>query len=410
MPHTPNLTRVAPRLVAIILFVALLSAAVVPSFEAAAAPLAATSPTLGAAASYNVLAGSIVTNTGLSTISGDVGVSPSIGVPPHVTGFPLGIVGPPGAIHDADAHAAAAQADNTVAFGALTAGTNATCTQDFGNVVTDLSGMSLPAGVYCTDVTGTTGAFTLSGTLTLVGSGVWIFRSGSTLITSGTANVVGGDPCNVWWRVPSSATLGTNTSLIGNILASTSISLATGARLNGRALTQTGAVTLDTNAISGPLCAPTATATSTPTDTPTSTPTDTPTSTPTDTPTNTPLPPPTNTPLPPPTNTPLPPPTNTPLPPLTATQAAVLTATQVAVLTATNLPALTATEVAVATQVAALTATAITPPVVGLPNTGGAPPRREDFLWSAALAASVVGAMALGLGVRARRRARQARR
>ena len=211
------------------------------------AALAATAPTLGAVGSYSVLAGSIVTNTGPTTMPGNLGVSPSIGVPPHVTGFPPGVVGPPGAIHDADVNAASAQADNTAAFGVLDQPCNIPAYQ-FGSGVVDLSGANLVPGVYCAD------AFTLTGTLTLSGSGVWIFKSASTLITSGTANVVGGDPCNVWWRVVSSATLGTNTSLIGNILALTSISLDTGATLNGRALAQTGAVTMDSNTISGQTC------------------------------------------------------------------------------------------------------------------------------------------------------------
>lgn len=210
------------------------------------AVFAATSPTLTGAASYSVLAGSIVTNTGATTVSGNVGISPSIGVPPHATGFPPGIVGPPGVIHDADGNAALAQADNTAAFGSI----DQACDTTYAGASKDLVGLSLAPGVYCAT------AFTLSGTLTLTGtSGVWIFKSASSLITSGTANVVGGDPCNVWWRVVSSATLGTGTSLIGNILASTSIGMATGATLNGRAMTQTAAVTLDTNTISGPTCA-----------------------------------------------------------------------------------------------------------------------------------------------------------
>lgn len=107
----------------------------------------------------------------------------------------------------------------------------------------DLSGASLAPGVYCAD------EFTLSGTLTLTGSGVWVFRSAATLITSGTANVVGGTACDVWWQVPSSATLGSNTSLKGNILALTSISMVTGASLTGRALARNGAVTLQSNTI-----------------------------------------------------------------------------------------------------------------------------------------------------------------
>ena len=196
MLHTPNLSRGAMRLIAISLFVALLSAAVIPLFDVAAAPLGAKSPTLGAAASYSVLGGQTVTNTGPTTLSGDLGVSPGSAA----TGFPPGIVGPPGTIHAGDAQAAAAQIANTAAFIFLNQG----CDIRYPGTK-DLVGENLVPGVYCAD------AFRLSGTLTLVGSGVWIFKSAADLITSGTANVVGGDPCNVWWREVSSTTLGTNT-------------------------------------------------------------------------------------------------------------------------------------------------------------------------------------------------------
>ncbi len=206
---------------------------------------AATAPSLGAAASYSVLAGSIVTNTGATTMPGNLGVSPSIGVPPHYTGFPPGIVGPPGTIHDADAHAAAAQAANTAAFTFIDQG----CDTTYAGVQ-DLTLVSpLGPGVYCA------GAFLLTGNLTLSGSGVWIFKSAATLTTSSNSSVTGGDPCNVWWRLVSSGTVGTGTTFIGNILALTSISLQTGASLNGRALAQTGQVSLDTNTITGPSCA-----------------------------------------------------------------------------------------------------------------------------------------------------------
>ncbi len=230
----------------LIISLVVVTAMILGSSYAPSQVLAATSPSLGAADSYSVLAGSIVTNTGATThVSGDLGVSPSIGVPPHVTGILATQVG--GTIHDADANAAAAQAANTAVFGFLD---QIPCTAPylFGSGVVDLVGANLPPGVYCAD------AFTLSGTLTLSGSGVWIFKSASTLITSGAANVVGGDPCNVWWRVVSSATLGTNTHMIGNILALTSITMATGATLDGRALAQTGAVTMDSNQITSPPC------------------------------------------------------------------------------------------------------------------------------------------------------------
>ena len=203
---------------------------------------AATSPTLGAVGSYSVLANTTVTNTGSTTMPGDLGISTG-GQP---TGFPPGTVGPPGTIRNA-ADSLLAQTADTAAFGAL----DQSCTTTYAGTQ-DLVGLNLVPGVYCA------GAFSLSGTLTLSGSGVWIFKSAATLITSGTANVVGGSSCDVWWRVVSSATLGTNTSLVGNILASTSISLQTGASLNGRALAQTGAVTLDSNTITGSSCLTTA--------------------------------------------------------------------------------------------------------------------------------------------------------
>jgi hypothetical protein len=236
-------------------------AVIIASVFTPAPALAATSPTLGAAESYSVLAGSIVTNTGLTTMDGKLGISPSIGVPPHYTGFPPGIVGPPGTIHDADLDAGAAQAASTAAFLALSAGANAACTTDYGAIVQDLAGLSLPPGVYCAN------SFRLSGTLTLddtgAPDGVWIFRTASGGDLSTTPGIVArvqflhgiGSPCNVWWKVVSSATIGSGTEFIGNILALTSISLGTGATLNGRALAQTGAVTLDTNTITLPVCA-----------------------------------------------------------------------------------------------------------------------------------------------------------
>ena len=204
-----------------------------------AVPLAAASPTLGAAGSYSVLAGTTVTNTGLTTMPGNLGVSPGSAV----TGFPPGVVGPPGTLHAADANAAQAQADSTAAFGAL----DQVCDTTYPGTK-DLVGENLVAGVYCAD------AFALSGVLTLSGSGVWIFKSAAALTISSGSSVVGGDTCNVWWRVVSSATLETGSSFVGNILALTSINLQTGASLNGRALAQTGAVTLDSNTITGSGC------------------------------------------------------------------------------------------------------------------------------------------------------------
>jgi Ice-binding-like len=338
-----------------------------PSFKVSASPLVAHSPTLGAAESYSVLAGQTVTNTGNTTMPGDLGVMPGSSAP----GFPPGIVGPPGTIHLGDTSAATAMSANTAAFLDLSAGDNANCT----SISPDLTGQSLVPGVYCA------GTFSLSGTLALTGSGVWIFQSGSTLITSGTANVVGGDPCNVWWKEVSSATLGTGTSLIGNILASTTITLSTGASLNGRALAQTGEVTLDNNTITGPICA--AQATSTPTAAAATLTATAAAATPT--------------------------PTGS-----AATQtAAALTATAAAgtqTAATQTAAALTATAAA-ATQTATPvpptptpvppTATKL-PVVTALPGTGGAPIQNEDFPWTLVIAGGF-SAIALFLGIRAYR-------
>ncbi len=228
------------------------SMAIIMAVIAIASPMnayAATSPTLTGAASYSVLGAETVTNTGLTTTTGNVGVATGTAI----TGFTPGIAGGNNAtyIHSNDASAIAAQSDNLIAFGTL----NQTCDQTFGAVdLTATFPSGVGPGVYCS-----TSSFTLSGNLTLTGSGVWIFKTASTLIASPGSSVTGGDPCNVWWRIGSSATLDTTTSFIGNILALTSITLNTNATLNGRALAQTGAVTLDTNTINGPICTTTST-------------------------------------------------------------------------------------------------------------------------------------------------------
>jgi len=222
---------------------------------------AATSPSLGQADSFAILAGTPnITNTGTSAITGNVGLDPATGA-----GIGLTCAEVTGTIYDNDgaytgggggstacritnaALLTQAKADLVSAYDALSSGDNATCTVTYAGTQ-DLVGLSLVPGVYCAD------AFALSGTLTLSGSGVWVFRSASTLVTSGTANVIGGDACSVWWKVVSSATLGTNTDLTGNILALTDITMATGADLSGRALARNGAVTLDSNTINKSSC------------------------------------------------------------------------------------------------------------------------------------------------------------
>lgn len=215
-----------------------LAALVILAWPASA--LAATLVPLGTAGNYAVLASATVTNTGPSWITGQIGLSPGT----SVTGFPPGTSG-----HQDIANSAALQAkiDLTAAYN------NAAGQTPFTTLSGDLGGRTLVAGTYRS-----TGA--LTGTLVLDGggitTGVWIFQMPSTLITASSSRVTlinGAQPCDVFWQVGSSATLGTATTFVGNILANTSITMTTGATLNGRALAgaiaPSGAVTLDTNRI-----------------------------------------------------------------------------------------------------------------------------------------------------------------
>ncbi len=204
---------------------------------------------LGTAASFAVLAGSTVTNTGPTTIGGDLGVSPGTAG----TGFPPGIVS--GTIDEADAVAGTAQHDLTTAYNTLAG-------LPFNENLTgqDLGGLTLLPGVYSFS-----SSAQLTGTLTLNAQGnnnaLWVFEIGTTLTTasSSVVQIINGGPDEgLFWQVGSSATLGTSTAFEGNILAAQSISLDTGAIIPcGRALAENAAVTLDTNVIST-ACAATA--------------------------------------------------------------------------------------------------------------------------------------------------------
>jgi hypothetical protein len=211
-----------------------------PSMNVSAGPLAlGTSPTLAALLNYSVLGGGSITNVPTTTTNGDIGVSPG-------TAFGGGYAGT-GVTHSNDASAIAAQAEALAVFGAL----DQPC--DFSYGAQDLTLISpLVPGVYCS-----TSSFSLTGNLTLTGSGVWIFKTVSTLITSPGSSVTGGDPCNVWWRIGSSTTLDTTTSFIGTVISQTGVNaMNTNATLNGRFLALSGAtVTLDQNTITTPACA-----------------------------------------------------------------------------------------------------------------------------------------------------------
>jgi Ice-binding-like len=228
---------------------------------------------LGTADAFAVLAGATVTNTGPSVITGDLGVSPGTAV----TGFPPGTVN--GTVHAADAVALQAQADLTTAYNDAAGRIPPVL------VSSDLGGQTLVAGVYRA-----ASALALTGTVTLDAQGdpnaVFIFQAGSTLITASNSTVAlinGAQACNVFWQVGSSATLGTNTTFVGNILALTSASVLTGATVAGRVLARNGQVSLDSNVITRAVCAPPTTTTAPPTSTTTAPPTSTTTAPPTST-------------------------------------------------------------------------------------------------------------------------------
>jgi hypothetical protein len=209
--------------------------------------LAQTAPSLGSAGSFAVLAASTVTNTGTSIVTGDLGLSPGT----SVTGFPPGVI-VSGTRHVANANAVAAQNSLTAAYDNL--GSQG-CTQDLTGQDLGLLAPLTP-GVYCFS-----SSAQLTGTLTLNAQGnanaVFIFKIGTTLTTASNASVQvinGGQICNVFWRVGTSATLGTGTSFAGNILANASITLNTNANVTGRLLARTAAVTLDTNNVSVSNC------------------------------------------------------------------------------------------------------------------------------------------------------------
>lgn len=209
---------------------------------------AQTAPPLGTAESFAVLGSSTVTNTGPTVVTGSLGVSPGSAV----TGFPPGSV-VNGFIHIADAVAADAQDSANSAYNDLA---GQSCTQDLTGQ--DLGGLTLTSGVYCFS-----SSAQLTGTLTLDAQGdpgaVFIFQIGSTLTTASGSSVEvinGGSLCDVFWQVGSSATLGTTTSFVGNILALASITLNTGASVQGRTLALTGAVDLDSNTVTATCAGP----------------------------------------------------------------------------------------------------------------------------------------------------------
>jgi hypothetical protein len=195
---------------------------------------------------FVILAGAGVTNTGLTVIKGDVGTSPT----GTINGFGLGEGTIVGETHAADPVADQAKLDLTTAFNDAQARSTGAVSLP-GN----LSGLTLTPGLYVNS----SSVMLSAGSVTLDAKGnpdaVFIFKMGSSLTTSPGTQIIlagGAQAKYIYWSVGSSATLGTNSTFNGNILADQSISLNTGAVLNGRALTRVGTVTLQSNTVNRP--------------------------------------------------------------------------------------------------------------------------------------------------------------
>ncbi len=225
------------------------------------AAAASTPVPLATTDSFAVLAGAGITNTGPTTLNGDIGTFPTT----SVSG--AGSLTITGTNHGGDAVTQQAKSDLVTAYN-IAAGEGPTIP-----VSADLAGQTLTPGVY-----NSASALGLTGNLTLNAGGdpnaVFVFQAGSTLTTASASSITlenAAQACNVFWQVGSSATLGTGSSFRGTIIALTSITLTTGATVEGRVLARNGAVTLDTNTITKPACTTGTTTTTTETTTETTT-------------------------------------------------------------------------------------------------------------------------------------------
>lgn len=197
---------------------------------------------------YAVVAGTTITSTGATFIAGGIGLSPGT----VVTGFPPGIIS--GTSHIGDAGSVQAKLDLTAAFNSAAERLSGAVT-----IAGNIGGMTLPSGLYKS----TSGLEISSGDLTLDAKGntsaIWIFQIASTLVTGADSRVIltgGANASNIYWQVGSSATLGTASDFAGIIMADQSITMNTGASLEGRAFARSGAVTLKENSIVTPTAAP----------------------------------------------------------------------------------------------------------------------------------------------------------
>jgi hypothetical protein len=170
-----------------------------------------------------------------------------------ITGFPPGTINPPGTSITGEAATAQAFTDAQNAFNDIGGFTGASTVQQLG-------GQTLAPGVYSFD-----DSALLTGILTLQGNGdpeaSWFFQIPSTLTVASAARVVltnNAAACNVWWQVGSSATIGTSAQFAGNVLATASVTMQTGASNDGILVGLNGAVNLDSNTISAGACSTTA--------------------------------------------------------------------------------------------------------------------------------------------------------
>lgn len=221
--------------------------------------MAAGQPTvnLGTTSTFAVLAGATITNTGTTTINGSAGGNIDGNVGGDVGLFPGNVFSGKtstkisGAVHLADPVAIKAKDDLVTAYNDAAGRTPVT------TIPSELGGRTLTPGTYDS----ADGTFQITGKLTLDAkgdpNGVFVFKTGSTLITASGSNINlinSARFCRTFWKVGSSATLGTNSHFVGHIFAMQSITANTGATVQGQLLARNGSVSLDTNTITNGFC------------------------------------------------------------------------------------------------------------------------------------------------------------
>ena len=215
-------------------------------------------------ADFAILAGSMVSNVPTSAVTGDIGLSPAAGS--YITGF--GLTEVTGTIYTADA---------TGPAGSVTAAAMLTAAKgDLTIAYNDAAGrVPIPTGAFLDTMAGEIGGLTLgpglykfTGALSITGSNlilegsstdVWIFQIAANLVVADAVQITlagGALPANIFWQVGTSATLGPTSVFKGNILADQSISLSTGATLDGRALARIAAVTIESSTVTVPAIVP----------------------------------------------------------------------------------------------------------------------------------------------------------